>query len=311
MTDSATCANCGAVRSGPFCSQCGQGARELNRPIWWIIGEFLDAVFSYDSRTFRTLWLLAAAPGEFTRQYMAGKRASLLPPFRLFVIATALFFIVLQWTGVSLIVFHPPVTPADGLDGLGIEFMVPAHNGPVAPLTAEQKKAMAEVRLSIETGNAVEAGDPASQKESIAFVSRLWAGIERLLEDPTRINEPLSIWLPRLMLVLVPVLALMLAVMHWWPRVYLIEHLVFSVHLHTLMFLLFTLATLGVAAGGWFDIGWAILPFLALYILVAMKRVYGRGWVLTLVKLFWLLLAYFTVLVIGMAFVLLAVLQDI
>jgi hypothetical protein len=311
MTDNATCANCGAVRTGPFCSQCGQGARELNRPIWWIIGEFLDAVFSYDSRTFRTLWLLAVAPGEFTRRYMAGKRASLLPPFRLFVIATALFFIVLQWSGVSLIVFHPPATTGESMDGVGIEFLVPAGAGSVAPLTEEQKKAIADVRRSIETGKAVEAEDAASQKESIAFVKRLWTGIERLLEDPQRINEPLSVWLPRLMLVLVPLLALILAAMHWWPRVYLIEHLVFSVHLHTLMFLLFTLATLGVAAGGWFDIGWVTLPFLAVYSLVAMKRVYRRSWVLTLFKLFWLLLAYFMVLVIGMVLVLLAVLQDI
>ena len=45
------------------------------------------------------------------------------------------------------------------------------------------------------------------------------------------------------MLVLVPIFALLLAVMHWWPRVYLIEHLVFSIHIHTVVFV-------GVDAGG-------------------------------------------------------------
>jgi len=57
----------------------------------------MDAVFSFDSRTFRTLWLLFGEPGEFTRRYNSGHRASLLPPFRLFVIAT--FFVLCDAAG--------------------------------------------------------------------------------------------------------------------------------------------------------------------------------------------------------------------
>src|SRR5689334_24122640 len=82
------CANCNTTLQGPYCSNCGQKASDYHRPIWWILGEFMDAVFSFDSRTFRTLWLLFGEPGEFTRRYNSGQRASLLPPFRLFVIAT-------------------------------------------------------------------------------------------------------------------------------------------------------------------------------------------------------------------------------
>ena len=77
----------------------------MHRPIWWILGEFMDSVFGYDSRTFRTLWLLFAEPGEFTRRYNAGQRASLLPPFRLFVIATLVFFVTLQVTGLAMVAF--------------------------------------------------------------------------------------------------------------------------------------------------------------------------------------------------------------
>src|SRR5262245_64773674 len=105
MTVLPACANCATALNGPYCSNCGQKASDTHRPFWWIAGEFLDAVFGYDSRTFRTLWLLFAEPGEFTRRYNAGQRASLLPPFRLFVIATLVFFLTLQATGVAMVAF--------------------------------------------------------------------------------------------------------------------------------------------------------------------------------------------------------------
>src|SRR6185436_11342909 len=103
------CANCGTALQGPYCSNCGQKASDYHKPIWWIVGEFMDAVFSFDSRTFRTIWLLFGEPGEFTRRYNSGQRASLLPPFRLFVIATFLFFLTLQLTGLALVAFNTKV----------------------------------------------------------------------------------------------------------------------------------------------------------------------------------------------------------
>lgn len=307
MTDSAACANCGTMRSGPFCSQCGQKDRDLQRPIWWIIGEFLDSVFSYDSRTFRTLWLLVALPDEFTRRYMAGQRASLLPPFRLFIIATALFFVTLQWTAVSLIAVAPPMP---GKDDVEIDFLVPPPPGATVPISAEQRQAMEDVRRNIASGEVVVGEEGAAKQETVAYVSQLWAGVEKIMEDPRRINGPLGVWLPRLMLVLVPVLALMLAVVHWKPRVFLIEHLVFSLHLHTTMFMALTAATIEAALTGGRGIGWVLGPVFLVFALLAMKRVYGRGWVLTTLKFAGLLLIYFIMLVLGFVGIMLVVLQE-
>jgi len=308
MTDSGKCANCGAVRTGPFCSQCGQKDRDLHRPIWWIIGEFLDAVFSYDSRTFRTIWLLVALPGEFTRRYMAGQRASLLPPFRLFIIATAVFFVTLQLTAVSMIVVSPLVP---GKDDVEIDFLVPPTPGAAVKPTDAQRQAMEDVRRNIASGEVVVGEEGADKKHAIAYVSQLWAGVEKIMEDPQRINGPLSGWLPRLMLVLVPLLALMLALVHWRPRVYLVEHLVFSLHLHTTMFMALTLATAEAALTSGRGIGWVLGPAFLVYALLAMKRAYARGWALTAVKFASLLLFYVILLLIGFAIVMLFVLQEI
>src|SRR5262245_17932349 len=124
------CANCATALNGPYCSNCGQKASDTHRPFWWIAGEFLDAVFGYDSRTFRTLWLLFAEPGEFTRRYNAGQRASLLPPFRLFVIATLVFFLTLQATGLAMVAFKTEAIPVERLGPNALE-EIKKNAGPV------------------------------------------------------------------------------------------------------------------------------------------------------------------------------------
>jgi Protein of unknown function (DUF3667) len=48
-----------------------------------------------DGRFWRTLWLLLAKPGEVSRQFVANRRASFLPPFRLYLVVSLLFFGVL------------------------------------------------------------------------------------------------------------------------------------------------------------------------------------------------------------------------
>jgi len=117
------------------------------------------------------------------------------------------------------------------------------------------------------------------------------------VEDPRRLNGPLNVWLPRIMLVLVPVFALLLALMHWWPRVYYVEHLIFALHIHTVMFVALTIVALCVALFG--DTGFlgiAVWPILVVYFWMAMKRVYGRGWFLTSLKSLTVLLIYSVIL---------------
>ncbi|MDZ4739797.1 MAG: DUF3667 domain-containing protein [Alphaproteobacteria bacterium] len=262
MTVLPSCANCGTALNGPFCSNCGQKASDLQRPIWWILGEFLDAVFSYDSRTFRTLWLLFAEPGEFTRRYIVGQRASMLPPFRLFVIATVVFFVTLQVTGLAIVAFKtetilldklPPEAAAairknpNAVMTVGdsnkrtvvtIELFVPAGNLERVALSEQEKSGMAEAEKAIKIDVDGATGDEKSWLRWVgAKLARVNQGYARVCADPILLNGPLDVWLPRLMLVLVPVFALLLAVMHWWPRVYLTEHLVFRC-MFTLSYLL-------------------------------------------------------------------------
>ena len=92
----ARCQNCGASLNGPFCHLCGQKDKEMRRPIWEFTEEILDNVFSMDSKTLQTLFLLIAIPGGLTRTYMDGRRARFVPPIRLFILTFFLFFILME-----------------------------------------------------------------------------------------------------------------------------------------------------------------------------------------------------------------------
>ena len=336
MTVLPSCANCGTALNGPFCSNCGQKASDLQRPIWWILGEFLDAVFSYDSRTFRTLWLLFAEPGEFTRRYIVGQRASMLPPFRLFVIATVVFFVTLQVTGLAIVAFKTETILLDKLPPeaaeairknpnavmtvgdnnkrtvVTIELFVPAGNLERVALSEQEKSGMAEGEKAIKIDVDGATGDEKSWLRWVeAKLARVNQGYARVRADPILLNGPLNVWLPRLMLVLVPVFALLLAVMHWWPRVYLTEHLVFSVHVHTVIFIALALTAAMVAIIGDSEFMWAIWLILSVYLWMAMYRVYGRSWWLTSIKFLGLMMIYSFVLVVGLGTIFVIALSEV
>lgn len=325
-----SCANCGTALNGPYCSNCGQKAADLNRPIWWILGEFLDAIFSYDSRTFRTIWLLVSEPGAFTSRYIAGQRASLLPPFRLFVIATVVFFLTLQLTDLALVAFKvrnataaeqaaaATTTTVEGTvvkSGGGAEtiiemdLFVPASSLKHVKLTDQQKQDINGGAVRVETDGLSE--DEANVlREFERGLSRVSQGYQKAVEDPMKLNGPLNLWLPRLMLVLVPVFALLLAVMHWRPRVFLMEHLIFSLHVHTVVFFAMAISALVAAMLGGGSFLWAVWLILLVYVWMAMHFVYVRSWWLTSIKFAALLSVYSIVLMAGLGTVFVLALSE-
>lgn len=95
--ETASCLNCGTPLQGSHCHACGQPVKGLVRPLKNIAYDFLDTVFEYDSRIWRTLVPLYLFPGRITRDYLAGRRMRHVLPFRLFFVLTVLTFLVLQW----------------------------------------------------------------------------------------------------------------------------------------------------------------------------------------------------------------------
>ena len=56
--------------------------------------EAFESISHADSRLWRTLWYLLARPGFLTREFFEGQRVRYLPPFRLYLVISVLFFLI-------------------------------------------------------------------------------------------------------------------------------------------------------------------------------------------------------------------------
>jgi hypothetical protein len=99
-THETRCLNCGARLTGPYCSECGQHAH-VHRTLSSFFHDFAHGVLHFEGKIFRTLPMLVWKPGELTRRYIDGQRASFVSPIALFLFCVFLMFAVIGLVGGS------------------------------------------------------------------------------------------------------------------------------------------------------------------------------------------------------------------
>ncbi len=99
----AGCKNCGTRLAGRFCHTCGQQDRDLSLPFRTLLAEGFGELFAFDSRLLRTLKPLILRPGMLTTEFMLGRRARYVPPFRLYLFISILMFVMIGLSGHSFI----------------------------------------------------------------------------------------------------------------------------------------------------------------------------------------------------------------
>jgi Protein of unknown function (DUF3667) len=97
-THEKNCLNCGSPLTGPFCAQCGQKAH-IHRSVRAFFQDFIQGVFNFEGKIWRTLPMLAWCPGIMTRRYIAGERARFISPIALYLFTVFAMFAVLNFTG--------------------------------------------------------------------------------------------------------------------------------------------------------------------------------------------------------------------
>ena len=88
------CLNCGTTLAGPWCHACGQSGEDYHRSAHHLVWELLEGLFHADGRLWHTMPRLLFRPAALTRDYLAGKRASQVPPLRVFLIVLLLLFLI-------------------------------------------------------------------------------------------------------------------------------------------------------------------------------------------------------------------------
>lgn len=135
-------------------------------------------------------------------------------------------------------------------------------------------------------------------------------------DDPTPLVKKIFELFPIMMFVILPLFALVLKFTYIFSKRYYIEHLVFCLHNHCFIYfalileiLLSLLDTVLVSHDNWFSwffseltdyITTALACWILVYIVIAMKRVYRQGWLMTLTKTIFLGAVYFLFLLFGL-----------
>lgn len=258
----ATCSNCGAPRSSAFCPACGQGARAASRSIVDQIHELVGSFFAFDGRVWRSMLPLFFRPGALTRAWIEGKRASFVPPLRLFLFFSILLFLVIQCK-----------TPTTGL-------LLPDQE-PAAEAALETAPELKhDGDFSINMGLSMPDFWPFTRLQ--AMFSEQEELLEKMSPEARRyilVRRAMEL-APIGLLLLLPLMAFFLQL--WWLRTgsYYLDHLVLLMHAYAFLCGLAVFLTL-TPLPDWVRI---VMPCAAvpIYFHVAMRRVYQRGFWRTL-----------------------------
>lgn len=287
-SDSA-CLNCGTPLRGQYCGQCGQRARSRLISLWELVRDAFGDLFEIDSRLWQTLIPLLFRPGKLTADYLQGRRARFMPPFRSYLVLSLLFFVVAFFDPeeeFALFFEDPPTETAEHVDERK-EADQPAVNIQIDGDDVDE-----DCEWDVNGPEWLERRMTPERMQRIC--ESVYADNGKQLIDKVMDNIPAAL------IILLPIMALILKVLYPLSRRYYVEHVLFFVHFHAFFFLILSLQILWsrlIDAIGLHDVV-SVLPivvtsfYIPIYLFKAMRRVYGQGFFVTLLKYLILVVSY-------------------
>jgi len=316
-TKSQNCLNCGhEVNDASYCAHCGQPNTHHRIPLKLLFKDFFGDYFTFDSKFFHSLFPLFFKPGHLTREYLSGRRVSYIFPLRLYVFTSFLFFFIIainakidknrtdkltENEGIEIGSFK-----SDSLRSILSEYGVSITQAQKEQIISQIDSAyILKKRTANDSSNFkfTVAGEDVSEKESESFFIRKAKYISSQGKEGTRLfwKEVVN-QIPKVLFLLLPLFALILKLLYIRQKLYFVEHLIFSLHFHTFLFMVLILT---IFFPKWFLIIPVILIIL-IYLIVSMRNFYQQSWLKTILKYIILLNLY--ILLTIPAFILLVVL---
>jgi hypothetical protein len=277
-----TCLNCGYKVDKNFCSNCGQENLEPQESFIHLVKDFYADVTHFDSKFFNSVKYLFFSPGQLTKLYAEGRRAAYIHPFRLFFFLSLVLVIVLE------IPFSKKVTSLqsanEGHNRFAINFYKSLHVESL-PATVEQLEYM-----QAQNGENI---NPVKHALNEHLINLKIAGEEEYLEKH---HEAQLKVMPKFYIAMMPFLACFLWVVFLGTRFNFVNHLIFSFHfvafflfiVSIYQFLKRLVSFISVSAFSYFpseQLSFSVIFLLSLvYLLLAVKRYYGFGWVRTILS---------------------------
>jgi hypothetical protein len=305
------CLNCGYEFRGHFCPDCGQEVAEFNRPFGFVVYDFMGNFFAFDTRFLRTFKYLLFHPGYLTIEFFKGRRTSYSPPFRIFVFLSFVLFLLLSFLtdkgletelDINKTVYSKinqnnivPLNekillsekPADSipfessLSGIVITENDSNLNIDLGGIFLEKgnmRSKLNQVGDTLET-NLKHVTDPSERQRIKEYIA--------MCRAPETAFSSLLKYLSWAFLVLLPLFALILKLFYIRRKQLYIKHLIFSIHLHSFLFMILIPVTLLRLI---FDsvpnvVNLLFFGAFPIYLLIALHNFYGQTWPKVVAKL--------------------------
>lgn len=301
------CLNCGTSLYGHYCHVCGQENNEPKESAWHLIKHFAEDVTHFDGKFFSSLKNLIRKPGFLAEEYIKGRRAAYLPPVRMYLLYSAIFFLAIfsmageaGHTDERIAHFRDSVEEHSTSNFIGYHRQaLLGSEDDITYLCFDRRLAHNGVHVYDSIQNAL----PDSMKDTgpERFIARRLAAAATVYhrnpnEFMEKAGEGFMHSSSKIFFFLLPVFALLLSLLYIRRKeYYFVAHAVFSIHFFCLVFMMALLYALLFNYGGGSHNANRLVLWLLLfinigtyiYLYIAMLRFYKQGWFKTFIK--WLL----------------------
>lgn len=284
------CPNCNTSLPAAenYCPNCGQENHDIIRPIGHLWNELLGNVFNIDSRFLHTVKALFLNPGKLTKEYNAGKRRYYLPPVRIYLIASVLFFlsqsISMKLSDQQLNQIRSTFSdnPTDSIDLQLFNKVLKVSNLELLELSNYSDDQLDSFLINKDL-------EPNFfHRKIVGQGSKLANG------NMNNLSEKFQQYLSFAMFLFMPIMGLLLMLFYYRQKRFYVEHLIFSLHFHAVAF--FIMSGLGLIA----FLPSTLMPMVSnlllllviFYLLLYLKNVYQASWKTTIFKFLGLVLTY-------------------
>jgi len=296
--DFTICPNCGAEEVGKYCPNCGQSNKDFNKPLKEVMGDLLDSI-NLDIRLLNTLIPFFTKPGFLAQEYFKGRRKKYVPPMRMYILFSVLFFFLAQFTDTSTLKNIGKVTMDAPQDSTLQDFNLVYNTSDstvVKTLNDFTLEDLEQIHDNVVTDTTMD-----------ETTKKIITGGLNIAENADLFQEKVLKNISYVLFLLMPVFALLLAMILWRSKKLYINHLIFSINFHSFIF---GLSSLIIVFGMIFPEGISayfsyLLWGIPVYLLFGIERFYNRSYVRAFFKTLGISLLY--LLVIFIVFIVLLV----
>jgi hypothetical protein len=245
LREDKTCLNCQHVVEERFCTHCGQENKHTRESFHYLFTHFVEDLTHYDGSFWKTIKHLLFSPAKLTKEYLAGKRQTYVPPVKLYIFISFVTFFLLSVL---------PVFQSD--DNSIVKVTNTDQNKDSNTKKISDVIAIGEIK-SVATLDSIQKSLPREEKFN-AVEYWIMKKIAKISEHNTfeefKYKFVKSIYqnLPKVIFMYLPIFAFILWLFHNKKRWYYYEHGVYTFHYFSMLLLSFSLFMLLSWVLSWF-----------------------------------------------------------